>query len=98
MVRVSPIGETSNACLGSTTWEWRKVKLKSPPGGEGLAKRVRSRSYPAASRNRNRPLWLEIAYRGGAESFWLVRTRGCSWRFPGYAALEDVMAWANQDR
>jgi hypothetical protein len=35
---------------------------------------------------------VTVAWRGGPESWWLVTARGRHGVFPGYAALEDVMA------
>jgi hypothetical protein len=41
---------------------------------------------------RTQHLSLKITYRGGAESWWLVETRGRTGVFPGHAQLEDVMS------
>ncbi len=35
---------------------------------------------------------LQVTYRGGAESWWLVQARGSQGVFPGSAALEDIMS------
>jgi hypothetical protein len=35
---------------------------------------------------------VTIEYRGGAESWWLVKARGSHGVFPGHAAIEDVMS------
>lgn len=35
---------------------------------------------------------LQVTYRGGPESWWLVTARGRHGCFPGHLALEDVMA------
>jgi hypothetical protein len=75
----------------STTWEWRKVKMKPPPAGHSTAAPKASRWYGLARWPRRRPLTLTIAYRGGPESWWLVTSRGRHGVFPGHLCLEDVM-------
>ncbi len=76
----------------STTWEWRRVKMKTPPAGHETvrAKRGRWRHLPLWPRTRH--LTVKITYRGGGESWWLVEARGSHGVFPGHCALEDVMA------
>ncbi len=81
----------------SATWQWRKIKIKAAPAGEASANGVSS-FQSRRLRDKNRELWIAVRYCGGPESSWLVTTRGASWRFPGYVAIEDVMGWANADR
>lgn len=76
----------------STTWEWRKVKMKPPPAGHGTARAKRGRWYGLAVWPRREPLTIKVGYRGGPESWWLVTARGRSGVFPGHASLEDVMS------
>lgn len=40
---------------------------------------------------RRHALTLRVTYRGGAESWWLIESRGSSGVFPGHLGLEDVM-------
>jgi hypothetical protein len=75
----------------STTFEWRKVKMKPPPAGHDTARAKRGRWYGLATWPRRRTVKVEIVWRGGPESWWLVKARGRHGVFPGHAALEDVM-------
>jgi len=85
----------SNTCSPSTSFVWKRVKLKrSPP--ENAAGPL---AVPATSlvrhRDRAQPLYLWLRHSGGAESWWLLASRGKEWRFPGHAQLEDVGAALN---
>jgi len=53
---------------------------------------------PVSPRNRALRLTLEVTFSGGAESWWVVLSRGREWRFPGWLQLEDVMAALNGER
>ena len=87
--------EKSYKCLASTTWEWRKVKIKAAPAqGSSLAKPVRT-PLNLRRRNRNQPIWLKAKYRGGAESSWTFEFRDILWRVPGWWSVEDLMAMVN---
>lgn len=49
--------------------------------------------FPAYDlRRRREPTGIVIVYRGGPECWYEVRARGSMKRFPGHAALHDVMA------
>jgi hypothetical protein len=76
----------------STTFVWRKVKMKPPPAGHNSARAKRGRWRHLARWPRARSLTITVSYRGGAESWWLVKARGSQGVFPGHAQLEDVMA------
>jgi len=78
--------------FGSTTWGWKKVKMKPPPAGQGRVRAQRGRWRGLATWPRRRPVSLTVAWRGGPESWWLVTSRGRHGVFPGHAAIEDVMA------
>jgi hypothetical protein len=41
--------------------------------------------------DRTREITLRVVYRGGAESWWLVKARGEHAVFTGATAIEDVM-------
>lgn len=81
----------------STTWAWKRTKIRTPPAGQTTARAKRGRWYGLATWPRSRPLTVTISYRGGAESWWLVQARGRNGVFPGHAAIEDVMAAVNNE-
>jgi hypothetical protein len=76
----------------STTYAWRKVKMKPPPAGHQTVRAKRGRWHGLPTWPRHRQLRIEVTYRGGAESWWLVKARGRHGVFPGCLALDDVMA------
>jgi hypothetical protein len=81
----------------STTceWEWRKIKRR-PQGTSGV--RPKGGRWRGLTRwPRTRDLTLKVTYRGGAESWWLVESRGRTGVFPGHAALEDVMSQVHNE-
>lgn len=79
--------------FGSTTWEWKRVKIGRPPEArsdsapKGLHSWVRLPSWPL----RRRPLTIKVTYRGGPEAFYEVHARGRIGRFSGGACFHDVM-------
>jgi hypothetical protein len=75
----------------STTWQWKKVKIKPPPAGHDTARAKRGPWRRFGVWPRHRPLVLTVRHRGGSESWWLVEARGSHAAFPGHLALEDVM-------
>jgi hypothetical protein len=76
--------------FSSTTWGYRRVKISTPAGGTHTVRR--SRSFKSLRRqDRAEKVTLRISYRGGAESWWLVESRGTHAAFPGWLALEDLM-------
>ncbi len=82
----------------STRYEWRQVKIKTPPAGQSTARRRRSSFLRLPRADRTRPVHLEILSRGGAESWWLIKARGEHQVFPGCASLDDVMARVLSER
>ncbi len=85
-------GPAIEQAFSSTTFVWRKVKMKPPPAGHTTARAKRGRWRHLTRWPRSRSLTLTVTYRGGAESWWLVSARGSQGVFPGHAQLEDVMA------
>lgn len=79
-----------NSSSGSTTWDWRKVKIRQAPEAEGRVERSESlRSllgWPI-----RRPMTIRVKYRGGAECWWELHARGRMIRRPGSLALHDVL-------
>lgn len=80
----------------STTWEWRRTKIRRPAGGQEAAQRSCSFWWRFPQRDARRPLTLSISYRGGPEAWYEIHARGSSGRFPGYLALHDVMRQINE--
>lgn len=84
------IDPTCDSDGASTTWEWRKVKIRSAaPQGGSATKSLRKASQPDVKRRE--AVSLVVKYVGGPESCWLVRRGSRSWRAPGHMALEDLM-------
>lgn len=82
----------------STTFVWKKTKIKQRPAGQSTVRRRRSGFLSLARWPRTRPLRLTVTYRGGAEAWWLVEARGVKQHFPGHLALEDVLSRCHSER
>jgi hypothetical protein len=87
-----PDQQPTEQVFPSTTWQWKKVKMKPPPAGHSTARAQRGRWRHLARWPRTQRMTLQVTYRGGAESWWLVQARGSQGVFPGSAALEDIMS------
>lgn len=85
-----PLGVTP-----STTYEWRKTKVlrRDAPAGDRAAGGSSARFI--RPRSRMVPIWIEVKFRGGSESSWLLTSRGRTLRVPGYLGLDDIMATIN---
>lgn len=75
----------------STTWAWKRVKMRSSAGGQRDSSRVKRGFRRLGRYPRSEALRITVKYRGGAEAWWLVQARGCVEAFPGHLAFEDVM-------
>jgi hypothetical protein len=75
----------------STTFVWKQVKMKPPPAGHTTARAKRGRFGSLPTWPRHRDLTITIRHRGGAESWWLIQSRGRHAAFPGHLSIEDVM-------
>jgi hypothetical protein len=99
----------------STTWRWQSRRVKRPPAGQSTrasaASAASSRAhrwgwahFPRYSEKRRKEwLTLRVKYTGGAEAWYLIEARGSKGRFPGYAAIHDVMddiygGWVREDK
>jgi hypothetical protein len=87
---VVTLNDLPNKRTASTTWEWRRVKIRTPPSGPA-AQPPKGSSPPLSSWPRREALTITVHHRGGAESWWEIRARGRVWRRPGHHALEDVL-------
>lgn len=87
--------------FSSTTFEWRRVRMRRPAEGHSERAPKAGRSYFRALSPwdwRRRPLTLRITYRGGAECWFEVAARGGTMRTPGTIALVDLAKYlANQE-
>lgn len=82
----------TDKCSLSTTWAWRRVKIASPPEApRGAPPQASARRGLTRWARRDR-LTLQVTHRGGSESWYEIKARGTTWRFPGHRCLEDVMS------
>lgn len=77
--------------FGSTTFEWRKVRISPAPAGDRAAQQLRPGFRGVRRRDAHLPMQLEVRYVGGPECGWLISARGRVWRFQGYLQLHDVL-------
>lgn len=86
-----------NGCSGSTTYEWRKVKITAPPRptGHSASKASTSSASRAGRRREQEPLRapknVQVRFRGGADTWWELTWGGVTKRFPGYVQLDDAL-------
>jgi hypothetical protein len=86
-----PNQSISEQMFGSTTFAWKYVKVASPPEAR-KAVRSSARGFRRLPRwPQRKPLALTIKYRGGAEAWVEVHSRGEVARFPGSTAIYDVL-------
>ncbi len=86
-----PKKESSEQPFGSTTVEWKWVKIVRPP--EASTQRRRRRHFQALSRwDPRSPLTLKVTRRGGPEMWYEIHARGAIMRCPGWHTIHDVMS------
>ncbi len=80
----------------STTWEWRRVKIRRPPEAHkgSAAKPHRWQSLPR--RNARERLILTVSHRGGPESWWQIESRGRTVRMPGWLSIDELFGEINE--
>lgn len=86
----------TNTSSPSATYEWRRIKIRRPAGGQKSATPEASRLRRLPARDPRTPLTLSISHRGGPESWWEVHCRGAIVRRPGYTTLDDIMRDINR--
>jgi len=79
----------------STTWEWRKVRVRARTPAPGSAARAKRAPLRLSPRSWREPLTCVIRYRGGREAWVEIRARGTTLRVPGHLAVVDVVARLN---
>ncbi len=90
-VGVTANGEENVRSL-STTWEWRRVKIASPPPRPSASPKAATKWWHLTRWNGRKSLTIRIVYRGGPQCWYEVESRGSRGRFPGVTALHDVMS------
>jgi hypothetical protein len=87
-----PSKASGGDALPSTKYEWKRVKVSraDDPGARSLRSKGDIRFFPRLYRGQ--ALVLSLAYRGGAESKWLVIYRGRKFVLPGWYTIDDIMA------
>lgn len=91
----SPVTPPSEQPFPSTTWEWRKVKVSRPAGGQEQRPEGAPLSLYRKPRSPRVPLKVTVRHRGGPESWWEIEARGRFYRFPGYVCIDDAMRKVN---
>jgi hypothetical protein len=71
------------------------VKIKAPAAPYRSASPQGTPTSRLTVRDRRSPLVLTVAYRGGSEAWYELRTRGRIWRISGSVCLHDVMEMIN---
>lgn len=85
----SPID--SNPSSPSTTWGWRRVRIRPAPQANTTATPKGSPHTKRALRDRRKPLTVTVVYRGGPECWYELRARGLVVRRPGYICIHDAL-------
>lgn len=88
----------SDHTFESTTFEWKRVKVRRPAGGQQGSRPKGARWWHLPSRNPRERLSITLKYRGGPECWYEVSARGAVGRFPGYVQLHDLMQEINGGR
>lgn len=91
MARIDP-----NTRPSSTTWAYRRVKVRRPAGGQKPVGARAARWALRSPRAAREPLTLTVKYRGGPECWYEIHARGEVGRFPGTTALHDAMEEINR--
>lgn len=91
--------EEENLARPSTTFGWKRVKIGSrPEGATAQSPKAASGFRRLSPRDKRDHITLTVTYRGGPECWYEIHARGSMGRFPGYVALEDLMATIRNDR
>lgn len=80
----------------STTWEWRRVKVRRPPEGHSGRSPKARRFFHLPPRDPRVPLNVSIKYRGGPEAWYEIHARGTIARYPGWVSIDEIMAEVNR--
>lgn len=72
--------------------------MSRPPEASTNSRPKGDYSHRLLPRNPREPLTITVTYRGGAECWWEIRSRGTVLRRPGSVALHDVLSDLNGGR
>ena len=75
----------------STTFAWRRVKIRTAPQAQAQRGRRPHRWFGCYPWPRSQKLTIVVTDRGGAEAWFLIEARGRRGVFPGHRQLVDVM-------
>lgn len=91
--------DLSNERMPSTTYAWRRVRVRSPAAGQEARVPKGRRWRHLSPWDKRRKLTITVRYRGGSEGWIQVDARGSMGRFPGHVQLIDVVLEVmNQER
>lgn len=77
------------------TWRWDPSQWGDrPPGSRSGAARRHRPAFPPW-RNRRKPIWVEMYYRGGPEAEVVIVARGWEFIFPGWVSVFDAVSVVN---
>lgn len=93
-----PPTKTDTKPTAAAEWRWRKTRVMTDPSAERAAPRRRSGFLRLPRADRRHSVTITVVYKGGTESYWLVKARGEHQIFAGHLALEDVMARVLSER
>lgn len=81
--------------FSSTTWEFRKVRIRRPPDGHETAPRSGGHWHGLPPRPIRETITLTVVWRGGPEAWYEIKARGRTGRVPGWLSIHDVMMRIN---
>lgn len=76
----------------STTWEYRKVRVRRVPAPAGDSRLAETSDRSLRARDAHKGMTVVVKYRGGPTASWLIEYRGKVWRFDGALAVHDVLS------
>lgn len=82
--------------FSSTTYAWKRVKVRRPAGGHSDSQPKAGRWFRLPPRNPREPLTIKVKFRGGPECWYEIHARGSIGRFHGATAIHDIMDEINR--
>jgi hypothetical protein len=83
--------------FSSTTWEWRKTKIRRPPDGQQTTRPKGGHWHGLPPRPIRETITLTVTWRGGPECWYEIKARGRTGRVPGWLSFHDVMMRINNE-
>lgn len=81
--------------FSSTTWEWRKTRIRRPPDGHTNSRPKGGHWHGLSPRPIRESITLTVSWRGGPEAWYEIKARGRTGRVPGWLSFHDVMMRIN---